>query len=250
MNNKNILLFLALFAVVLSLAAPVSANDGTPDTVVEIIVNSPDHKTLATAVNEAGLVEALSGEGPFTVFAPTDDAFDALPEGTLDALLEAPEEDLTDILLYHVLSGRVNSTDLSDGMTATTLLGKNILVTINEDGVFINNAKVTVVDIQADNGVVHVIDAVLIPPNIEADLIDLKSQVSNEQLFRPIDRGLTATLDAALRSISRDNDRAAINQLNAFINQVNAQNGKAIDGAQAEAWIAAAQDIIDYLEET
>ncbi len=135
-------------------------------TVVDIIVNSPAHETLEAAVIAAGLADDLSGEGPFTVFAPTDDAFAALPEGTLDALLEDPTGDLANILLYHVVSGKVMSTDLSDGQTATTLLGKDITVTINGDGVFINDAKVIVADLVADNGVVHVIDAVLLPPAI------------------------------------------------------------------------------------
>ncbi|MGC9342885.1 MAG: fasciclin domain-containing protein, partial [Bacteroidales bacterium] len=135
-----------------------------PYNVVDVVVESPDHETLETAVVAAGLVETLNGEGPFTVFAPTDDAFAALPEGTLDALLADPSGDLTDILLYHVVAGQAMSTDLSDGQVIETVLGKNITVTINDDGVFINNAKVTVVDLEADNGVVHVIDAVLLPP--------------------------------------------------------------------------------------
>ena len=148
----------------------VAVTDGTvkvgdlPDTVVDIIVNSPDHETLETAVGEAGLVGALSGDGPFTVFAPTDAAFDALPAGVLPALLADPAGDLTDVLLYHVLAGKVMSTDLTDGMTATTLLGEDVMVTIVGDEIFINDAKVTVADIEAENGVVHVIDAVLIPP--------------------------------------------------------------------------------------
>ena len=133
-------------------------------TVVDIIVNSPDHTTLETAVVAAGLADDLSGDGPFTVFAPTDDAFAALPEGTLDALLEDPTGALADILLYHVVSGKAMSTDLSDGQMITTLLGKDVTVTINGEGVFINDAKVTVADLVADNGVVHVIDAVLLPP--------------------------------------------------------------------------------------
>ena len=133
-------------------------------TVVDIIVNSPDHTTLETAVVAAGLADDLSGDGPFTVFAPTDDAFAALPEGTLDALLEDPTGALADILLYHVVSGKAMSTDLSDGQMITTLLGKDVEVTINGEGVFINDAKVTVADLEADNGVVHVIDAVLLPP--------------------------------------------------------------------------------------
>ena len=150
-------------------------------TVVDVIVNSPDHNTLEAAVVAAGLQTALSGDGPFTVFAPTDAAFDALPEGTIDALLADPQGALTDILTYHVASGQVLSTDLSDGQVIPTLNGKNVTVTINADGVFINNAKVTVADIQADNGVVHVIDAVLIPMDVAATepaITELKGVVS------------------------------------------------------------------------
>ena len=105
------------------------------------------------------LVETLSGEGPFTVFAPTDDAFNALPEGTLDAVL-ADMDLLTSLLTHHVAGGSVYSTDLSDGMMVTTLNGTELMVTIDDNGVMIDNAMV--IDIEADNGVVHVIDAVLI----------------------------------------------------------------------------------------
>ena len=135
-------------------------------TVVDVIVNSPDHNTLEAAVLAAELAGTLSGDGPFTVFAPTDAAFDALPEGTVDALLMDPMGDLTDILLYHVLAGDVRSSDLTDGQMATTINGKDVTVTINNNGVFINDAQVTVADIVTDNGVVHVIDAVLLPPRI------------------------------------------------------------------------------------
>ena len=136
-------------------------------TVVDIIVNSDAHDTLEAAVLAAGLAETLAGEGPFTVFAPTDDAFAALPAGTIEALLADPEGMLTDILLYHVVSGGVLSTDLEDGLEVETLNGANITVTISNDSVFINNALVTLADIEADNGVVHVIDAVLLPPEEE-----------------------------------------------------------------------------------
>jgi hypothetical protein len=129
--------------------------------VVDIIVDSPDHGTLESAVVDAGLVDALSAEGPFTVFAPTDAAFAALPAGFLDGL---STEELTDILLYHVISGaKVMSETLTDGQTATTMLNEDITVTINNDGIFINEAQVTIADIEAQNGVVHVIDAVLTP---------------------------------------------------------------------------------------
>ncbi len=132
-------------------------------TVVDIIVNSPDHNTLEAAVIAAELADDLSGDGPFTVFAPTDDAFAALPEGTVETLLMDPTGDLANILLYHVLGANVLSTDLSDGQTATTLFGEDVTVSVNADGVFINDAQVIVADLQADNGVVHVIDAVLLP---------------------------------------------------------------------------------------
>ncbi len=133
-------------------------------TVVDIVVESEDHDTLESAVIAADLVETLNGDGPFTVFAPTDDAFAALPDGLLDDLLADPTGDLTDILLYHVVAAKAMSTDLSDGQVIETVLGKNITVTINNDGVFINDAQVTLADIETDNGVVHVIDAVLTPP--------------------------------------------------------------------------------------
>ncbi|MFZ1336533.1 MAG: fasciclin domain-containing protein, partial [Saprospiraceae bacterium] len=157
------LLFIMLFMSSLSLLQS--------QTVVDIIVNSPDHNTLEAAVIAAGLADALSGDGPFTVFAPTDAAFDALPAGTVAALLnDIPT--LTAILTYHVVGAKALSTDLSDGQVITTLNGKDVTVTINGNGVFINNAKVTVADIEADNGVVHVIDAVLLPPsNTVVDII-------------------------------------------------------------------------------
>jgi uncharacterized surface protein with fasciclin (FAS1) repeats len=137
--------------------------DPSRASVVDIIVGSADHEILETAVLAAGLETALSGAGPFTVFAPTDAAFAALDEGVIDALLADAEGALTDILLYHVLGAKVMSADLENGMTATTLLGEDIEVTISDDGVFINDAQVIVTDLQAGNGVVHVIDVVLVP---------------------------------------------------------------------------------------
>jgi transforming growth factor-beta-induced protein len=132
--------------------------------VYDIIAGSPDHNILKAAIDAAGLIAALDDEeAQLTVFAPTDEAFSALPPGTIEALLEDPQGLLTQVLLYHVAGGVVNSTDLVDGQVITTLLGQDVTVTINGDGVFINNAKVTVADLAADNGVVHVIDAVLVP---------------------------------------------------------------------------------------
>jgi uncharacterized surface protein with fasciclin (FAS1) repeats len=135
-------------------------------TAFDIIQNSPNHNTLEAAVIAAGLDVALATENPITVFAPTDDAFAALPAGTVDALLnDIPT--LTDILLYHVVPANVLSTSLVDGQTAPTLNGSNINVTINANGVFINATnQVIAADVVATNGVVHVIDGVLLPPPV------------------------------------------------------------------------------------
>jgi SAM-dependent methyltransferase len=116
-------------------------------TVVDIVVNSDDHTTLEAAVIAAELADDLSGPGPFTVFAPTDAAFAALPMGTVDALLQDPTGDLANILLYHVLGQTALSTDLENGMMVQTLQGTDVTVTINGSGVFINDAQVTVADI-------------------------------------------------------------------------------------------------------
>lgn len=131
-------------------------------TVVDVIVNSADHDTLEVAVVTAGLVDDLSGTGPFTVFAPTDGAFANLPAGTVEAVL-ADSTLLSNILLYHVVGAQALSTDLTDGQTITTLQGQDVTVTFVTGGVMINGAMVTVADIFAGNGVVHVIDAVLLP---------------------------------------------------------------------------------------
>ena len=166
-------------------------------TVVDIIVNSPDHTTLETAVIAAELADDLSGAGPFTVFAPTDAAFAALPMGTVEALLLDPTGALASILLYHVLGVQALSTDLSDGMMVTTLQGEEITVTINANGVFINNAQVTVADVAASNGVVHVIDAVLLPPVMPTSTImDIVSNSPDHTILETalITSGLDATL--------------------------------------------------------
>jgi uncharacterized surface protein with fasciclin (FAS1) repeats len=134
-----------------------------PTTVVDIIVNSAVHNTLETAVIAAGLADDLSGDGPFTVFAPTDAAFAALPAGVLDGLLADPTGALAQVLLYHVVSGEALSSSLTNGQTITTLQGQDVTVSITGGNVFINNAQVIMADITADNGVVHVIDAVLTP---------------------------------------------------------------------------------------
>ena len=132
-------------------------------TVFDIIENSPDHTILETALIESDLDEALSGDGPFTVFAPTDAAFDALPDGLLDELLADPMGELANVLKYHVHAGLAMSTDLENGMMVSTLQGTDLTVTIDNNNVMINNAMVTIDDVEADNGVVHIINAVLVP---------------------------------------------------------------------------------------
>jgi transforming growth factor-beta-induced protein len=150
--------------------------------IVDIAVEDGRFTTLVAAVQAAGLAETLSGEGPFTVFAPTDDAFAALPEETLNSLLQ-PEnkQQLTDILLYHVVPGKVLAADVAglDGQMANTALeGKQIAVKDDMGNVTLNeNVKVIITDIEAANGVIHVIDAVLLPPSDEAamekqDIVD------------------------------------------------------------------------------
>lgn len=132
--------------------------------IVENAIASNDHTTLVAAVKQAGLVETLSGTGPFTVFAPTNAAFAAIPKATLDGLMK-PEmkADLTKILTYHVVAGAVKAADLKDGQELTTVQGGKLKVSIKDGVVMINNAKVTIADVVSSNGVTHVVDAVLMP---------------------------------------------------------------------------------------
>lgn len=144
-----------------------------PETVVDIIVNSEIHTTLATAVNAAGLVETLQGEGPFTVFAPTDEAFGNVDPATLDALLGDPTGLLTDVLTYHVAAGLVLSGDLTEGQIVTTIFGEELTIGVTMDGVTVGNTSVTadviVPDLLAQNGVVHVINEVLVPTTLNVE---------------------------------------------------------------------------------
>jgi uncharacterized surface protein with fasciclin (FAS1) repeats len=144
--------------------------------IVENAVNSADHTTLVAAVKAADLVETLSGEGPFTVFAPTNEAFEALPEGTVDTLLLPENKDqLTNVLTYHVVPGRITAEDLmakiaeNDGAYIFEAVNGTKLSAQTRDGVLFigdlggNNAQVTVGDVMQSNGVIHVIDKVLLP---------------------------------------------------------------------------------------
>lgn len=131
------------------------------NTIVETAVNAGNFKTLVAAVQAAGLVETLNGAGPFTVFAPTDEAFAKLPEGTVEGLL-ADKEKLTKILTYHVVSGKVMASDVS-GMTEAPSLEGGMLKVDTTNGVMINQSHVIAPDIECSNGVIHVIDTVLLP---------------------------------------------------------------------------------------
>ena len=143
-------------------------------TVMDIVVGSPDHTTLEAAFIAAELADDLSGSGPFTLFAPTDAAFAALPEGLVDILFAAPTGDLADLLLHHVIGGTALSTDLSNGQVITMVNGTDVTVSIMDGVLMINDATVTVADITADNGVVHVIDVVLIPdPTPNSTVLDI-----------------------------------------------------------------------------
>jgi transforming growth factor-beta-induced protein len=132
-------------------------------TIVDIAVADGRFTTLVAAVQAAGLAETLSSDGPFTVFAPTDDAFAALPEGTVESLLENTEL-LTQILLYHVVPGSVLAEDVVELSSAETAAGIPVMIKVEDGNVFINEAQVIITDIEASNGVIHVIDAVLLPP--------------------------------------------------------------------------------------
>ena len=140
----------------------VAAEQAATANIVNTAVAAGNFKTLVAAVQAAGLVDTLNGPGPFTVFAPTDAAFAALPAGTVDALLKDPAK-LKDILLYHVVSGAVTSGDVVKLTQAKTVGGGNLTVSVSGSTVRVNDATVTTVDITATNGVIHVIDKVLIP---------------------------------------------------------------------------------------
>jgi uncharacterized surface protein with fasciclin (FAS1) repeats len=141
--------------------------------IVGVATEAGDFTTLLAAAEAAGLVETLQGEGPFTVFAPTDQAFAALPEGTLDGLL-ADTEALSQVLLYHVVAGEVRAADVVELESATSVQGEEIAITVDGSSVMVNEANVVATDIEASNGVIHVIDQVILPPSMsEAAMGDI-----------------------------------------------------------------------------
>ena len=148
----------ATLAIGLTLIAPLSAK-----TLVEIASDSPDHTTLVAAVKAAGLAETLGGEGPFTIFAPTNAAFAKLPAGTVDSLLK-PEnrEKLVALLTYHVVPAKIMAADVKTG-EAPTVNGKTLSIKAGGKGVMVNKAHVTATDLVGSNGVIHVVDTVIVP---------------------------------------------------------------------------------------
>ncbi|MCW1918798.1 fasciclin domain-containing protein [Rhodobacter sp. KR11] len=153
--------FLALTASVAMLSAPAFAQDKD---IVDTAVGAGNFTTLVAAVQAAGLVETLKGPGPFTVFAPTDAAFAALPAGTVEDLLKPENKDkLVAILTYHVVPGKVMAADLTEGMKAASVQGGELTFTL-EGGAKVNGAVISTADIAATNGVIHVIDSVILPP--------------------------------------------------------------------------------------
>jgi uncharacterized surface protein with fasciclin (FAS1) repeats len=155
----------AVAATVIGIAAGSASAYAADKDIVDTAVAAGQFKTLAAALTAAGLVDTLKGPGPFTVFAPTDAAFAKLPVGTVDTLLK-PENKakLTAILTYHVVAGKVMAADVVKLKEAKTVNGAMVAVKVDGGNVMINNAKVTTADIKASNGVIHVVDTVLLPP--------------------------------------------------------------------------------------
>ncbi|GAB5413505.1 MAG: fasciclin domain-containing protein [Congregibacter sp.] len=159
----------ALLSLTTALTTSAAHHEGGHDemaagTIVEVAVGNPDFSTLVAAVKAAGLVETLSSEGPFTVFAPTNAAFAKLPAGTVEDLLKPENKDkLTAVLTYHVVAGKVMAADVVKLDSATTVQGGDVSISASDAGVMVNNANVVATDVAASNGVIHVIDTVILP---------------------------------------------------------------------------------------
>jgi len=148
--------------VVLSSFVAVADHHDSKKDIVDTAIEAGNFKTLVAAVQAAGLVETLKGDGPFTVFAPTDEAFAAIPAADLEALI-ADKDALTRVLTYHVVAGKVMAADVVGLTSATTVEGSDIEIRVNANGVRIDRANVIATDIMTSNGVIHVIDAVILP---------------------------------------------------------------------------------------
>ncbi|MFO7524642.1 MAG: fasciclin domain-containing protein [Ignavibacteriaceae bacterium] len=164
MFSKVVLSLILPMLIVASLSVFTHAGDSKKSTkdIVSTAVEAGNFKTLAAALTEAGLIETLKGEGPFTVFAPTDEAFAKLPKGTVEALLK-DKSALTNILLYHVVAGKVMAKDVVNINSAETVQGSSVNIKVVDGKVMINDAQVISADVNASNGVIHVIDTVIMP---------------------------------------------------------------------------------------
>ncbi|MFY2764758.1 fasciclin domain-containing protein [Arenimonas sp. MALMAid1274] len=161
---RKSLLALMMSAAVATPALADHHKEAKAGTIVDVAAANPDFETLVAAVKAAGLAETLSGEGPFTVFAPTDAAFEKLPAGTVENLLKPENKDkLVALLTYHVVAGKVTAADVVKLDTATTVNGAAADITVNGSTVKVDEATVTATDIKASNGVIHVIDTVIMP---------------------------------------------------------------------------------------
>lgn len=154
----------AAFVIAFGALATTQVHAAEKSDIVDTAVSAKAFTTLVAAVKAAGLVETLKGDGPFTVFAPTDEAFAKLPKGTVESLLKPENKDkLVAVLTYHVVPGKVMAADVVTLSKATTAQGSDIKISVNKDGVKVDNANVVKTDIECSNGVIHVIDAVILP---------------------------------------------------------------------------------------
>ncbi|MEZ9884570.1 fasciclin domain-containing protein [Vibrio splendidus] len=164
MFNKLIKTTSALVATLLFTAFAHANHHEMKKDIVDVAAENGSFNTLVAAVKAADLVETLKGEGPFTVLAPTDEAFAALPEGTVDMLLKPENKDkLVAVLTYHVIPGKIMAAEVMKLNSAVTVQGSAVMIAIDDGNVMIDNAKVIMPDVEASNGVIHVIDAVLLP---------------------------------------------------------------------------------------
>ena len=195
-RNKMRKMIISLLVVFVAASVAFAGGDRSADkemepvskSIVEIAVEDGRFNTLVAALEAADLVGTLDGEGPFTVFAPTDDAFAMLPDGTVDALLQDPEA-LSNILLYHVVPGNVMSSDVVSLSSAETASGEEISISVDGSTVMINDSRVVVADLKASNGVIHVVDSVLLPPADAQSIVELA-----------VEDGRFSTLVAALEA--------------------------------------------------
>ena len=165
-RKRNISIFAALGAALLLLATDIFAGGyGKKQAdLVDTAVSAGSFNTLAAALEAGGLVETLKAEGPYTVFAPTDEAFAKLPEGTVETLLQPENKDkLVEILTYHVVAGKVTAAEVVTLESATTANGSDVAIRVVDDTVFVNDSRVVATDIGASNGVIHVVDTVILP---------------------------------------------------------------------------------------